>query len=41
MDEAYENIVAAGIECNPPYTAVGGGRELTLRDPAGNVLLFL
>lgn len=22
MDEVYENIVAAGIECKPPFTAV-------------------
>ena len=28
MDEVYENIVAAGIECNPPFTAAWGGREL-------------
>ena len=31
MDEAYEN---------PPYTAVWGGRELTLRDPAAMYCSF-
>lgn len=41
MDEVYENIVAAGIECKPPFTAVWGGRELILHDPEGNELLFL
>ena len=41
MDEVYENIVLAGIECNPPFTAAWGGRELILRDPEGNELLFL
>lgn len=41
MDEVYENIIAAGIECKPPFTAVWGGRELKLHDPEGNVLLFL
>lgn len=41
MDEVYENIVAAGIACKPPFTAVWGGRELILHDPEGNELLFL
>ena len=41
MDEVYENIVAAGIECKPPFTAVWGGKELILHDPEGNELLFL
>lgn len=41
MDEVYENIVTAGIECKPPFTAVWGGRELILHDPEGNELLFL
>ena len=39
--EVYKNIVATGIECNPPFTAVWGGKELILHDPAGNELLFL
>lgn len=41
MDEIYESIISAGIECKPPFTAVWGGRELILKDPAGNELLFL
>lgn len=41
MDEIYENIVAAGIECKPPFTALWGGKELVLHDPEGNELLFL
>ena len=41
IDEVYKNIVATGIECNPPFTAVWGGKELILHDPAGNELLFL
>ena len=40
-DEVYESIVAAGIACKPPFTAVWGGRELILHDPEGNELLFL
>ncbi|MCH5325418.1 MAG: hypothetical protein J1E39_09400 [Eubacterium sp.] len=41
MDELYENIISAGIECDPPHTADWGGRELSLCDPEGNELLFL
>ncbi len=41
MDEIYEAITAAGIECNPPFIAAWGGREFILHDPEGNELLFL
>lgn len=41
LDEIYAGITAAGIDCDPPSTAVWGGRELVLQDPAGNELLFL
>ena len=41
MDETYAQITASGIECEPPFTAAWGGRELILHDPAGNELLFL
>ena len=41
LDAVYQHIIAAGIACEPPFTAAWGGRELTLRDPAGNELLFL
>lgn len=41
IDGVYENIIAAGIECKPPFTAVWGGRELIRHDPEGNKLLFL
>lgn len=41
MDQVYESIIATGIECQPPFTAVWGGRELILHDPEGNELLFL
>ena len=41
MDEVYENSIAAGIDCNPPFKAVWGGMELILHDPEGNELLFL
>lgn len=41
LDEIYENIIAKGIDCKPPFTAAWGGRELILHDPEGNELLFL
>ena len=41
MDETYAQITSSGIECDPPFTAAWGGRELILHDPAGNELLFL
>jgi hypothetical protein len=41
LNETYELIKSAGIACDPPFTAVWGGKELNLTDPAGNQLLFL
>ena len=41
LQEVYENIRRMGICCDPPETAVWGGQELILHDPAGNMLLFL
>lgn len=41
LDQVYEYITSAGIECEPPFTAAWGGQELILHDPEGNELLFL
>lgn len=41
LDEVYARFRQAGVECEPPATAVWGGRELMLTDPDGNRLLFL
>lgn len=41
LDRVYENIQAAGIECEPPKCAPWGGMELLLADPDGNEILFL
>ena len=41
MNEIYETITAAGIECNPHFIAAWGGMEFILHDPEGNELLFL
>jgi len=41
LDVLYARIREAGIQCDPPFTAVWGGRELILQDPDGNDILFL
>lgn len=41
VDEIYENIKAAGIDCPEPIKTFWGGTELTVIDPDGNTILFL
>lgn len=41
VEEIYENIKAAGIDCPEPIKTFWGGTELTVTDPDGNTILFL
>ncbi len=41
LEETYEKIISQGIAINPPRTADWGGQELTLKDPDGNIIMFL
>ena len=41
IDRTYERLKARGCAIEPPQTQFYGGREMTLTDPDGNVLLFL
>ena len=41
LEAVYARLCAAGISCEPPFTAAWGGRELVLCDPDGNEVLFL
>ena len=36
VDEAYERLKAAGVECEPPRTAPYGFRTVSFRDPDGH-----
>ena len=40
-NEVYQQILLAGIPCDPPSKAEWGGQEMILHDPAGNSILFL
>ncbi len=41
VQEVYENIKQAGIDCPEPVKTFWGGTELTVTDPDGNTILFL
>ena len=41
LEETYEKIISQGIAINPPRTADWGGQEVTLKDPDGNIIMFL
>lgn len=41
LEAVYRQILSSGMECDPPFIAPWGGKELILHDPAGNELLFL
>lgn len=41
LDALYRRLREQGVPCDPPYTAVWGGKECKLHDPDGNVLTIL
>ena len=41
LDKTYEELKAKGVGLEPPKTASWGGRELIVKDPDGNTVLFL
>ena len=41
LEETYRVIKEKRIEIEPPRKADWGGQELTLKDPDGNVIIFL
>lgn len=41
IDKTYQELVQKGLKVKPPYTAVWGGKEMSLSDPDGNKILIL
>ena len=41
LEQTYQNFKTQGISCDPPYTAVWGGKELRLKDPEGNNIVIM
>jgi len=41
LQKTYEEIIAKGIEAEPPKPTAWGGQELVLEDPDGNNILLL
>lgn len=41
VQETYEEIRAKGFDIDPPRTADWGGKELTFKDPDGNIVMIL
>lgn len=40
-DITYEELKQKGVKLEPPVTASWGGKELVVKDPAGNTVLIL
>lgn len=41
LDQTYVNLQAHGIQCDAPFVASWGGREIRLRDPEGNHIVII
>lgn len=41
LDATYRELKAKGVELDPPFTAVWGGREINVKDPDGNNIILL
>jgi len=41
LNKFYADLRQKGVELDPPKTAVWGGKELIIKDPDGNTILFL
>jgi predicted enzyme related to lactoylglutathione lyase len=40
-DKTYEELRQKGLDLNPPKIAEWGGKELSVKDPDGNIILIL
>jgi predicted enzyme related to lactoylglutathione lyase len=41
LDSVYQDLLSKGVAVNPPLMAEWGGRELTLKNPEGTIIMVL
>lgn len=41
LDATYGELKSKGVDSGSPFTAVWGGREISFKDPDGNIIILL